>query len=176
MDPTQQRIEDLKKFADEYALFDAAFREIPNDKLSLKKPGEEYSLSGLIVHVTEILAFYTDVINRISVLPAERPSEIRVSKDISDYSKKIITEGVAPADKPRMLEVLKRTQRYFDDRVNQLPPEAYTIEVPIFYEDDGKSTMTSPALVVKWVTDHYVEHTQTIRDEIGPAPEVVPAK
>ncbi|MDQ3099218.1 MAG: hypothetical protein M3Q44_05720 [bacterium] len=176
MDPTQQRIEDLKKFADEYALFDAAFREIPNEKLSLLKKGDEYSLSGLIVHVTEILAFYTDVINRISILPAGHATEFHVSQDISDYSKKIMHDGVAPSDRPRMLEVLKRTQRYFDDRVNQLPPDVYTVQTPIFYDDDGKSAMTSPALVVKWVTEHYIDHTKTIRDEIGPPPEVIPGK
>lgn len=167
MDPTQQRIEDLKKFADEYALFDAAFREIPNDKLSLLKQGDEYSLSGLIVHVTEILAFYTDVINRIAILSPELTSELRVSKDISDSSKKLMHDGIAPPDRPRMLEVLKRTQRYFDDRVNQLPPEVYTVVVPIYYEDDAAASPTSPAIVVKWVTEHYIEHTRTIRDEIG---------
>jgi hypothetical protein len=139
--------------------WDAAFAKVPDEALSYLKPGDDYALGGLQVHVNWVLVHYRRILDGLvdggfaPLDPLDPPGE---HDDFNKRSKAgLTTEGrrVALAD-------MASVHRAVLEAVNDLPDESWSRKTPVVYGAGQDPYPTSPEDVIGWLADHYREHVQ----------------
>jgi hypothetical protein len=139
--------------------WDAAFGQVPDEALAYLKPGDDYALGGLQVHVNWVLVHYRRILDGLidrdfaPLEPLDPPGE---HDDFNKRSKAGLTpEGrrVAVADEASVHSAIV-------DAATGLPEASWSRKAQVVYGAGQDPYPTSPEDVVGWLADHYREHVQ----------------
>ncbi len=145
--------------------FEAAYRPIPDDALRFAPQGEDYTLGGLVVHVTDTIEHYGRVLGEIEragyaqvrVVDPEDETKLRREKQIRD--------GFAGPERAGVFAELRAAHDVVADMVRRLPADDYLRQAPVLYGPDTNDPyQTRAADVMGWLIDHYREHITQAAD------------
>lgn len=143
--------------------WEAAFARVPDGALAYLKPGDDYALGGLQVHVNWVLLHYRRVLEGMlarkfeRLEPQDAPGEEAASREAArlgldvDRRKRALDEMSAHHE--AVLRALKKVAAADWDRKS-----------PVVYAAGQEPYPTSPADIVEWLTGHYREHVQQATD------------
>jgi DinB superfamily len=134
--------------------WEAAFARVPDAALTYLKPGDDYALGGLLVHVNWVLARYLRVLDGRVVL--EHPP---VTEDVR--------RGLTPRQRLEALQEMARLHAAVRSAVEGLDAAEWERKTPVVYGEGEAPYLTSPEDVLGWLRDHYREHVAQCADLIG---------
>lgn len=133
--------------------WEAAFGRVPDAALAYLKPGDDYALGGLLVHVNWVLAHYLRVLEGDVVL-----RDPPLSREAHD--------GLPPARRAEALAEMSGLHAAVRSAVARLDASAWARVTPVVYGPGQEPYPTTPEDVVGWLRDHYREHVGQCADLI----------
>jgi hypothetical protein len=154
--------------------WESAFARIPDVALSYLKPGDDYALGGLQVHVNWVLTHYRRVIDGIvaggfaELGPQDGPGD-------AEAAGKKAGAGLDARERAKTLDEMERLHKAVVAAVTRLPETDWSRKCPVVYGAGQDPYPTSPEDIVEWLRDHYREHVQQsadlVREAGSPTPE-----
>ena len=129
--------------------WERAFAAVPDAALTYLKPGDDYSLGGMQVHVVWVLRHYTRVLDQMRL--ADPPGE---KQAMNELARNGITVNLRRELEAEMASLHDRAV----ELARGLSDEQLEDKTPVDYEDGNAPYPTSPADVIGWLRDHYQEH------------------
>src|SRR6059058_312328 len=111
--------------------WEEAFARVPDDALRYLKPGDDYALGGLQVHVNWVLARYLQVLESGTV--AQPPP-----------SAERLRGGLSPAERRQSLAEMSRLHEAVKTRVDRLAESDWSRKSPVVYGPGEDPYPTSP--------------------------------
>ena len=143
--------------------WEAAFARIPDAALAYLKPGDDYALGGLQVHVNWVLAHYGRVLEGIirsefaEIGPQDPPGAEQIARDGAK-------QGLMPDERTRSLEDMAQLHSAVFATVSELTGPDWPRKAPVVYGGGEEPYPTSPEDIVDWLRDHYREHVEQSAD------------
>ena len=151
----------LAEFDRARAEWEAAFARVPDDALRFLKPGDDYSLGGLMVHVNWVLTHYGRMLDAIvaggfaSVGPQDPPGE---EAEVREAARR----GLEVSERRQSLERMAALHAEVRTALAALAASEWDRKCPVVYGAGEEPYDTSPRDLAGWLSDHYREHvTQT---------------
>jgi len=143
------------------AEWEAAFARVPDEALRFLKPGDDYSLGGLMVHVNWVLARYGRVLDAIlasgfeAIGPQDPPGEEAVAMEAA-------RRGPTASEREQLIAEMADLHEKARDAMSSLQAADWGRKCPVVYAAGEEPYDTSPQDLAGWLSDHYREHvTQT---------------
>jgi hypothetical protein len=143
------------------AFFDA-YKGVPPEALSYLKPGDDYCLGGIVIHVSVVLEHYGRILSELldaahgEIQGQETPE---FWQSMGERSK----SGPAPGEEGEVFAEVDRRHDGIIAGATSLSDEEWGRKAPVFFAPE-EPLPTSPADVVGWLRDHYYEHVPQIRE------------
>jgi hypothetical protein len=141
------------------AEWEAAFAQVPDAALAYLKPGDDYALGGLQVHVNWVLVHYGRVLDAIRANPHQALEPLDKRGESDDANRRAKT-GLTAAERKQSLEEMSGLHRFVREAATGLEAADWSYKTPVVYRDGEDPYPTSPDDVVGWLRDHYREHVQ----------------
>jgi DinB superfamily len=160
------RDSDLADFDAARAEWEAAFAGVPDDALGYLRPGDDYALGGLQVHVNWVLLHYRRVLAGIvagrygRLEPQDPPGE-------GDDASRRAMAGLTAGERKRSLDEMDRLHGAVRTAAAKLSEAGWTRQAPVVYGKGEDPYPTSPEELIGWLRDHYREHVQQCGDLVG---------
>ncbi len=155
----------LNAFARARDGFEAAYRPVPDDALRYVPAGEDYTLGGLVPHVTDTIEHYARVLGQ---MVGASFGQVRVvdPEDETKRRRDILTrDGYGAAERASVFADLRAAHDVLADMLRRLAADDYTRPAPVLYGADATEPyQTRPADIVGWLIDHYHEHIAQVAD------------
>jgi hypothetical protein len=161
-----QRDEALADFELARTEWETAFAYVHDDALAYLKPGDDYALGGLQVHVNWVLTHYRRVMDGIIAGGFEQLGPQDGPGDAEAVGKKA-KAGLGRRERTKSLEEMGRLHVAIVAAVKKLPEEDWSRKAHVIYGEGQDPYPTSPEDIVEWLRDHYREHVQQSADLIG---------
>ena len=139
--------------------WDAAFAQVPDEALAYLKPGDDYAIGGLQVHVNWVLVHYRRVLDGLidggfaQLPPLDPPGE-------NDEFNRRAKAGLTRDSRREALTDAASVHRAVLEAAKELPDESWSRKAPVVYGAGQDPYPTSPEDVIGWLADHYREHVQ----------------
>lgn len=133
--------------------WEAAFARVPDAALTYLKPGDDYALGGLLVHVNWVLQHYLRVLEGEVVL-----HDLPLSGEAHD--------GLTAARRVESLAEMSRLHDAVTSALARLDDSAWRRVTPVVYGPGEQPYPTTAGDVVGWLSDHYREHVDQCADLI----------
>jgi len=143
--------------------FEASLRRAPDAALRFKPEGDDYTVGGLVVHVTDVLRRYARLIDELRARGFE-PFKAPDYETPAEDEELIRTGFVGPARGPH-IEEMRSAHAALRDAAQTVPASDFTREASVTFGDAPYPTSVNH--VIGWVVDHYKEHTQQIDDLVS---------
>lgn len=147
------------------AEWEAVLAAVPDDALGYLKPGDDYAIGGLQVHVNWVLVHYGRVLDGLiangfaPMKVADPPNEIAETKVKT-------RAGLTAAERGESLGQMAALHARVVKAITKLPESDWSRKAPVVYGEGQEPFPTSPEDVLGWLRDHYREH-------VHQAPELV---
>jgi hypothetical protein len=165
---TMDRDAALSKFGrarDDYA---NSYDTVPDEALTYVPEGEDYTLGGLIVHVTDSILHYIHVLDEMTGAGFQQVRVIDPEDDAKRERDRMIGQGFAGSERANVLRDMRSAHQAIEDKVRALPPADYTRKAPVLYGADATEPYpTEAGDILVWLTDHYHEHIDQVAELIG---------
>ena len=148
--------------------FEASLRRAPDAALRFKPQGEDYTVGGLVVHVTDVLRRYTLLIDALRAHGFEAFQAPDYDTPAEDAA--LIRAGYDGAARGPQVEEMRSAHAALRDAAQSLPESEFTREASVTFGDAPYPTSVNH--VVGWVVDHYKEHIQQVDDLVSTWAEV----
>jgi hypothetical protein len=165
MNETGMRATVLADFDRARVDFEDALRRAPDAALRFKPEGEDYTVGGLVVHVTDVLRRYARVVETLRQTnfgAFKAPEHDTPAEDAA-----LIHAGFDGAARGPVVEQMRSAHAELVDSATQVPESDFTREAAVTYGNAPEPYPTSINHVIGWVLDHYKEHTQQVDDLIS---------
>ncbi len=145
--------------------WEAAFAKVPDGALTFLKPGDDYALGGLHVHVNWVLVHYLRVLDGIvaggfaAIGPQDPAAEVQRALEGA-------RRGLAAGERRDSLEEMAKLHAAHCVTVEGLPVSDWTRKAPVVYGEGQDPYPTSPEDIIGWLRDHYREHVEQSADLI----------
>jgi len=145
--------------------WEAAFAKVPDGALTYLKPGDDYSLGGLQVHVNWVLVHYRRVLDGIlaagfaETAADDPPADVRRALEGAK-------RGLMPAERRSSLAEMAQLHATVRSTIRELAEEDWSRKASVIYGEGQDPYPTSPEDVIGWLRDHYREHVQQSADLI----------
>jgi len=149
----------LADFDGARAEWESAFAQVPDAALAYLKPGDDYALGGLQVHVNWVLVHYSRVLDKLTddphraIEPLDPPGE---SVDVNKRAK----SGLSAGERKPALDEMARLHRSVKNSAASLPAASWSHKTPVIYGAGQDAYPTSPDDILGWLRDHYREHVE----------------
>jgi len=146
--------------------WEAAFGQVPDAALAYLKPGDDYALGGLQVHVVWVLTHYRRVLDGIiaggfaQLGPQDGPGD-------AEAAGKKARAGLETRERAKSLDEMGRLHTAIVAAVKRAPETDWSRKCPVVYGAGQDPYPTSPEDIIEWLRDHYREHVQQSADLIG---------
>jgi hypothetical protein len=146
--------------------WESAFAKVPDAALGYLKPGDDYALGGLQVHVNWVLTHYRRVLEGIvagkfaPLGPQDPPGEGQAAVEKAK-------SGLAAGQRSRALDEMGRLHTAVVTVVTRLPESDWLRKADVIYGEGQDPYPTSPEDVIGWLRDHYREHVKQSADLVG---------
>jgi len=143
--------------------WELAFANVPDEALAYLKPGDDYALGGLQVHVNWVLLHYRRVLDGIIAGRFERlgPQDSAGEAERANHRAK---DGMAAAERRKSLDDMDRMHVAVRAAAARLPADDWSRKAPVIYGAGQDPYPTSPEEIIGWLRDHYREHVQQSAD------------
>jgi hypothetical protein len=148
----------LAAFAQARAGFQNAYQPVPDDALRYVPPSEDYTLGGLVVHVTDTIAHYTRVLDG---MVGAGYTQVRVVDPEDERARidALIRDGYSGAERAQVFSDMGAAHDALAAKVRAMPAADYTRKTPVLYGADAAEPYdTHAADILGWLIDHYREH------------------
>lgn len=146
--------------------WEAAFGHVPDGALAFLKPGDDYALGGLQVHVNWVLTHYGRVMDGIIAGGFAQLGPQDGTGDAEAAGKKA-KAGLDAREWAKVLDEMGRLHAAVVAAVTRLPEADWSRKAPVIYGAGQDPFPTSPEDIIGWLCDHYREHVQQSADLIG---------
>ncbi len=146
--------------------WESAFANVPDDALGYLKPGDDYALGGLLIHVTWVLMHYTRVLDGIiaarfgPLTPQDAPGEAEAAGQRARV-------GLAASQRAKALTEMGRLHAAVVTAITPLPEGDWWRKAAVIYGEGHDPYPTSPEDIVGWLRDHYREHVEQSADLVA---------
>jgi DinB superfamily len=151
--------EALADFAVARKEWDAAFAQVPDEALTYLKPGDDYAIGGLQVHVNRVLVHYRRVLDGLidrgftELPPLDPPGE---TEEFNRQAK----AGLTPEGRRKALADEASVHGTVLEAAEGLPEASWSRKALVVYGAGQDPYPTSAEDVIGWLADHYREHVQ----------------
>jgi hypothetical protein len=159
------RAEVLAEFDRSRVEFEESVRRAPDAALRFKPDGEDYTVGGLVVHVTDVLRRYARVVDGLRAhgfAPFQAPAHETPAEDMA-----LIHNGFDGATRGPVVEQMRSAHTALVDAVLGSPDADFAREAAVTFEGSSEPYPTSMQAVIGWVVDHYKEHIQQVDDLVS---------
>lgn len=145
--------------------WEEAFARVPDGALTYLKPGDDYALGGLQVHVNWVLLHYRRVLDGIvrggfrELGPQDPPED-------EPRALEGARRGLGAAERGRSLDEMARLHDAVSAAIHRLPASDWTRKAPVVYGEGQDPYPTCPEDILGWLRDHYREHVAQSADLI----------
>lgn len=154
--------------------FTDVLSQVPDEAMSYKPQGDDYTIGGIVMHVTNSLRMYSVV---IGLMREAEFQEVRVAGYPGEGA---VIEGDPEADWAQGIEGLDTDPEYaarnrqaamstmeaaHDKLAGQLAElvyDSFERSSPVYYPGAENTFPTSAADILRWQTDHYREHIKQV--------------
>ena len=145
--------------------WEEAFARVPDSALTYLKPGDDYSLGGLQVHVNWVLAHYRRVLDG---MVRARFAQIGPQDPAGAEAKALEAArlGFSPAERHTSLDEMGQLHAAVHAAVRQMPAAEFTRKAPVIYTESEDPYPTCAEDIVGWLREHYREHVEQSADLI----------
>jgi hypothetical protein len=156
----------LADFDTARAEWESALAQVPDEALAYLKPGDDYALGGLQVHVNWVLVHYGRIFDGLigggfaPLAPLDPPGE-------TDEINKRARAGLTGDGRRKALVEMAALHKAVLDAARRLPDASWSRKAPVVYGAGQDPSPTSPQDVVGWLSDHYREHVQQCPDLVA---------
>lgn len=156
----ESALSDFEKARGEW---EAAFAKVPDAALTYLKPGDDYSLGGLQVHVNWVLEHYRRVLDGII---AARFGQIgpQDPAGAEDRAREGARRGLAEDERGPTLDEMEQFHAAVRATCAKLAEADWSRKAPVVYGEGQDPYPTSPDDIVGWLRDHYREHVDQSAD------------
>lgn len=147
-----------------------AMGSVPDDALEYKPEGDDYTVGDLVPHIAGNINMYGLALDmmrqaefgevRMAAMP-DGPARVEGEPEVE------LAVPIGAEARVRDLEELERLHDTLAGKLRELMHEEHGRQAPVFYPGAEEAYPTSAADILKWLTDHYREHTQQIADMVG---------
>ena len=143
-----------------------AFQRVPDRALTYLKPGDDYSLGGLQVHVNWVLAHYRRVLDGIV---RARFQQIGPQDPAGAEARALegARRGLTPPERRRSLDEMAQLHAAVRAAVRQMAAADFTRKAQVVYADGEDPYPTCAEDIVGWLREHYREHVEQSGDLIA---------
>jgi len=153
-----ERHEALADFDRARAEWEAAFARVPDAALGFLKPGDDYSLGGLMAHVNWVLVHYGRVLDAI-VAGGFEPIGPQDPAGEEAETRKAARRGLSGAvERERSLAEMAVLHERARSAMTTLQATDWNRKCAVVYAPGDEPYETSPRDVAGWLSDHYREH------------------
>ncbi len=149
----------LSDFDAARAEWESVFAQVPDAALAYLKPGDDYALGGLQVHVNWILVHYSRVLAGIKANP-HRELEPLDAPGESNEAKKRAKAGLTAGERKHALEEMAMLHRTVMAAAAGISAADWSRKTPVVYGPGQDPFQTSPDDVLGWLREHYREHVE----------------
>ncbi len=155
----------LRDFEKARGEWEAAFEKVPDAALTYLKPGDDYSLGGLQVHVNWVLEHYNRVLNAIVAASFEQigPQD---PPGAEDRAREGMRRGLTDEERSPSLDEMDDLHGSVRAMCSELRDSDWSRKAPVVYGEGQDPYPTSPEDIVGWLCDHYREHVEQSADLI----------
>jgi hypothetical protein len=139
--------------------FFEAFAAVPDTALAFRPEGDDYALSGLLIHVAGGLEFYGGVLAQIIATNFE-PLTASGAPDPRDVA--LAHDGIAASERASTIARVRTAHEQLAKQVEQVNDIRRTADVR--FGESADPLPTSAADFVGWMRDHYREHIPHIEE------------
>ena len=146
--------------------WETAFGQVPDEALAYLKPGDDYAIGGLQVHVNWVLVHYRRILDGLvdgdfaPLDPLDPPGE---HDEFNERSK----AGLTRESRRNELADMASVHRAVVEAANAIPAESWSRKTPVVYGAGQDPYPTSPGDVIGWLADHYREHVHQCPDLVA---------
>lgn len=146
--------------------WESAFAKVPDEALGYLKPGDDYALGGLLVHVNWVLTHYKRVLDGIIEVRLGQlgPQDPAGEAEAAGQRAKVGLEG---AQRAKTLGEMGRLHAAVVTAVKRLPEGDWLRKVAVIYGEGQDPYPTSPEDVIGWLREHYREHVDQSADLVA---------
>jgi hypothetical protein len=146
--------------------WESALAQVPDEALAYLKPGDDYALGGLQVHVNWVLVHYRRILDGLiagdfaSLDPLDPPGE-------NDEVNKRAKAGLTGDGRRQALVEMAALHGSILEGARGLPDSSWSRKAPVVYGAGQDPYPTSPEDIMGWLSDHYREHVQQCPDLVA---------
>jgi hypothetical protein len=139
--------------------WEAAFARIPDGALGYLKPGDDYALGGLQVHVNWVLIHYGRVLDGMvagdfgELPPQDGEGEAAAAN-------KKAKSGLTAEERKGSLDEMSNLHGAVLATARKLSDGDWQRKAQVVYGEGQDPSATSPDDIVGWLRDHYREHVE----------------
>ena len=141
------------------AEWESVFAQVPDAALAYLKPGDDYALGGLQVHVNWVLVHYSRVLEAIKADPHRALEPLDGPNESKEANKKA-KAGLTAAERKPALDEMARLHRSVRNAAVGMSAEDWLRKSQVVYGKGQDPYPTSPDDVLGWLREHYREHVQ----------------
>jgi hypothetical protein len=158
----------LARFEQERRGFEASFATAPDEALRYVPRGEDYTLGGLVVHVSDVLIHYALVLDRMRGARFEQVRVVDPEDAATRRRKGMIGAGYDGAERAGVLQEMRSAHDRLAAGIRSLAADEYTRKAPVLDGADAEEPYaTGAGDILGWVSDHYREHADQIQELLG---------
>ena len=156
----------LSDFEDARAEWESALAKVPDDALGYLKPGDDYAIGWLQVHVNWVLIHYGRVLDAMiaggfdPIGPKDAPGE-------SEAANQKAKAGLTAAGRREALIEMENLHTSAVRAAQSLAATDWSRKAPVVYGEGQDPYPTSPEDVIGWLRDHYREHVGQSADLVA---------
>ncbi len=139
--------------------WEAAFARVPDGALTYLKPGDDYALGGLQVHVNWVLVHYRRVLDGIVAAGFDEigPQDPAGAEEEARAGAK---RGLKPAERGKSLDDMAHLHGAVSAAARELPDSDWARKARVVYGAGQEPYPTSPEDILGWLREHYREHVE----------------
>jgi hypothetical protein len=141
------------------AQWEAAFAQVPDAALAYLKPGDDYALGGLQVHVNWVLTHYGRVLDKLKKDPHRALEPLDAPGESTEVNKRA-KAGLSAGERKPALDEMAALHRSVKQAAAGISDESWPHKTAVVYGAGQDPYPTSPDDIVGWLRDHYREHVE----------------
>jgi hypothetical protein len=134
------------------------FAMMPDAALAWLKPGDDYAIGGIVIHLIQSLDGYISTLESLRAsgyVDTDGPGE---DGAVVDAQLAHARRGLTPDERAATFAEMRAKQSCLAALAATADEAQFASLVAVRYPGDEAPYPTSVALVVQWMTEHYAEH------------------
>jgi hypothetical protein len=149
----------LADFQKARAEWEAALAKVPDEALAYLKPGDDYALGGLQVHVNWVLIHYRRILDGLIAGGFAPLAPLDPPGDNAEANKRA-KAGLTGDGRRKALDEMAALHKAVLEAATGLPEASWSRKAAVVYGEGQDPYPTSPEEIIGWLSDHYREHVQ----------------